>query len=134
MTHDNKPPIDLVHGIYAAFAANDIATVLAAFARDIEWITPPSLPWSAGRYRGHAGVGEYFASFATALSDARLVPERIVDCGGGGVLSLGHEHARVRATGREFTARFAHVWTFADGLVRRMEGIIDTAAIVQAFD
>ena len=125
--------IDLVSSMYGAFARGDLAAVLAGLAPDVEWVTPPTLPWSTGRYAGHAGVLAYFESFLAALDDARVEPDELRDTGAG-VVALGHERGRVRGTGRPFTARFAHVWTIEDGRVRRLEGIIDTATVRRAFE
>lgn len=38
-----------------------------------------------------------------------------------------------RAGGRDFRARFSHIWTLRNGKVIRLEGIVDTAAIARAF-
>lgn len=125
--------IETVRSIYSAFARGDVPTVMAQLAPDVEWVTPPTLPWSKGHYRGHDGVGDYFGSFMGALGDPCIDVQELVQQGDR-VISLGIERATAKSTGRSFAARFAHVWTFERGKISRMEGIIDTATVRGAFD
>ena len=125
--------IETVRTIYGAFARGDVPAVMAYLATDIEWVTPPTLPWSKGRYRGHDGVGDYFSSFIGALGDPHIDVQEVVQQGDR-VISLGVERATAKSTGRSFAARFAHVWTLESGKVTLMEGIIDTASVRGAFD
>ncbi|HZQ39082.1 MAG TPA: nuclear transport factor 2 family protein [Dehalococcoidia bacterium] len=106
--------------------------VLSAFDPAIVRHTPATLPWSRGDYHGHGGVREYFTSFLAALDEARILPNTLLACGDR-VVGLGFERARVRAAGASFAAEFAHIWTVRDGRVVRLDGIVDTAAIRQAF-
>jgi uncharacterized protein len=106
--------------------------VLAAFDAAVEWCTPATLPWSRGDYGGHAGVQEYLDSFAAHLESPQIVPRELL-AAGDRVVGLGTERARARSTGVEFAAEFAHVWTLRSGRVGRTQGIVDTAAIRDAF-
>lgn len=124
--------LTIVRGAYDAFGREDLDAVLAAFAPDIVWQTPPTLPWSRGDYQGHDGVLAYFQSFLTHLAEPHIAPDELLTCGHR-VVAVGFERARVRATGVTFAAAFAHVWTVRDGRVVRMQGIVDTATIRQAF-
>lgn len=125
--------VDLISSLYRAFANGDAPAVLASLDPEIEWRTPTALPWSRGSYRGRAGVEEYFTDFLTALEEPGIEPQRLV-ADGDTVVAIGHERATSRTTGRRFEARFAHVWTVRDDRVTSMEGIIDTAAVLQAFE
>jgi ketosteroid isomerase-like protein len=124
---------ETVAGVYEAFARGDVEAVMAAMDPEVAWVTPPTLPWSRGRYHGRDGLAEYFDGFLTALADARVEPEEFLDAGER-IVVLGHERARGAESGRRFAARFAHVWTVIDGRVARMEGVVDTATIRQAID
>jgi ketosteroid isomerase-like protein len=125
--------VGTVEAMYAEFARGELGRVLELLDPEVEWVTPPTLPWSSGSYRGREGVAEYFTSFGTALEDARVEPEELIECGDR-VVALGSERGRSRATGRAFEARFAHVLTVRDGRVVQMRGHVDTAAVVAAFE
>ena len=124
--------LTVVRSAYAAFGRGDLDAVLAVFHPEIAWLTPATLPWSRGEYHGHQGVMEYFASFLAHLEEPRIVPDELLVCGER-VVALGFERARARATGVAFAAAFAHIWTLRDGRAVRLQGIVDTAAIRQAF-
>lgn len=128
-----KDPISTVQSVYGAFARGDVPTVLGALSPDIEWVTPATLPWSAGNYRGHAGVQQYFGQFLEALASPHIEVRELL-ASEDRVVAIGIEHATARATGRSFAARFTHVWTVRDGRVVKMEGLIDTAQVRAAFD
>ena len=122
----------VVRATYAAFGRGDLDAVLAAFDPAITWLTPATLPWSRGEYHGHQGVLEYFSSFLAQLAEPRIVPDELLACGDR-VIGLGFERGRSRATGVAFAAAFAHIWTLREGRAVRLQGIVDTAAIRQAF-
>ena len=48
------------------------------------------------------------------------------------VIALGSYTGRAKATGKEFTARFAHVWTVQDGLIVRLQQCADTVQLARA--
>ena len=124
--------LDLVRATYAAFARGDLPSVLAAFAPDVRWRTPATLPWSRGDYFGHAGMLDYFDSFARHLDGPAIVPRELLEAGDR-VIALGVEQGRARSTGVAFSAEFAHIWTLRDGRAVEMQGIIDTAVVRRAF-
>ena len=126
-------PTETVERLYASFAAGDLATVLELLDPDVEWVTPATLPWSRGTYRGREDVLSYFESFGEALEGAAVVPDQILGCGDT-VVSLGHESGEARATGEAFSVPFAHVLTVRDGRVTSLRGHVDTATICAAFD
>jgi ketosteroid isomerase-like protein len=126
--------VAVVEEIYAAFARGDVPGVMSAVDPDIDWVTPPTLPWSRGAYHGRDGLAEYFASFAAALEDARVEPHELCSVAGGRVIALGVERARARATGSAFEAPFVHVFTLRHGRVTAMRALADTAAIRAAFE
>jgi ketosteroid isomerase-like protein len=125
--------MQLVASVYAAFARGDIAAVMAPMRADVEWVTPPTLPWSRGTYRGPAELAEYFDSFAAALENPQVRPHELHPLSDGRVIALGVERARARGTGATFETRFVHLWTLEDGVVTAMRGLVDTAAVQAAF-
>ena len=49
------------------------------------------------------------------------------------VVSLGHERAKVGATGKIFEGDWAHVFDFAEGKIKRVREFYDTATMAEAF-
>jgi ketosteroid isomerase-like protein len=48
-------------------------------------------------------------------------------------LEVAGAGAVLASTGAGFEARFAHLWTLADGRVSAMRGLVDTGAVQAAF-
>ena len=48
------------------------------------------------------------------------------------VVVLGHMEGRARATGRDVTVPFVHVWRMREGKVHRGQAFTDTAALSEA--
>ena len=48
------------------------------------------------------------------------------------VIALGNYTGRAKGTGKEFTARFAHVWTLQGGRIIRLQQCADTVQLVRA--
>ncbi|HVF77800.1 MAG TPA: nuclear transport factor 2 family protein [Solirubrobacteraceae bacterium] len=126
-------PTETVRRLYACFAAGDLQAVLKLLDPHVEWITPPTLPWSRGTYRGRDEVSSYFEDFGSALERPAVVPDRILDCGGV-VVALGRESGQARQTGHAFSVPFAHVLTVNAGQITSLRGHVDTATICAAFD
>jgi ketosteroid isomerase-like protein len=101
--------IDVVKGIYDAFAARDLEGALAFIAPDCE-IHLEGTARLVGRtepYRGHAGMREYFDDVERAweeltihATDFRVIP--------GSVIVMGHVTGRIAGD----PVRRAAVWTW----------------------
>lgn len=116
----------VLEGLYRAFAAGDVPSVLAAFDPRIEWTEAAGGP-TAGTYTGPDAVLEsVFTPLATEWDGFAVMPEEYVCDGDHGVV-LGTYRGSHRATGRNLEARFAHAWLLRDGRAVRFEQITDTA-------
>jgi uncharacterized protein len=109
---------ELVREGYRRFAKQDIEGVLALFSPEITW-TIPGPHGLDGTYRGHAGVGEFFAKIAQAWEELDLhVDEVLAD--GDRVVALGRHIGK--GPGGAFEVGFAHAWVIdGDQLVSFVE-------------
>lgn len=112
---------------YAAFARGDIPTVLALFAPDIVWTSPPTLPMG-GVYEGADAVVGFFQSLPEHYADLAVLPEQFIESGDD-VVVLGTIRA-VTLSGNPLKEAFVHVWTMRDGRAARFREFLDTAAIL----
>jgi ketosteroid isomerase-like protein len=126
--------VQVVQGIYRAFASRDIPAFLGALSPDVEWISPESLPYG-GTYVGPQAVGEqYFGGFMTHVGDDfRLEAERFIDAGDD-VVVVARLSGRARETGAEFDAPSLQVWSLHDGKVSALRYLIDTAQVIRAIE
>src|SRR5437763_12673609 len=123
----------VVQQIYASFKSGDIQSLLALVADDIQWQLPAieNIPF-AGKRQGRAQVAQFFASVADS-QDVLAFEPREFTAQGDKVVAQGHYRWRVKATGREFGADWAHVFTIRDGKVVGFHEYTDSAAAAAAY-
>ena len=102
--------------IYAAFNARDIDGVLGAMTDDVDW---PNA-WEGGRLRGREAVRDYWTR-QWAEIDPRVEPAAIAALPDGRVAVDVEQTVRDGAGALIGSGRVRHVYTFADGLVARMD-------------
>lgn len=129
--------VDLVRGIYDAFAAGDVAAVLGAMSPEMEWNEAENFPYADGNpYRGpDAILAGVFARLGSEWDGFAAMPDEFLDAGDT-VVVLGRYRAACKATGKTLDAQFAHVWRVGDGKAVAFQQYTDTlqAARVTAID
>ena len=120
-----------VRGVYEAFARGDIPGLLDRLDPDVEWQSPPSVPFSKGLHRGPDDVAQFFAGIVEYIAEPTFEVEELLTAGDR-VVVLGCFRGRGRESGEAFEAREAHFWKLARGKIVRHESYADTAAIVQS--
>lgn len=123
-------PLDIVRGLYAAFAAGDVPAFLAALSPDIQWCEAEGFPLADGNpYVGpDAIVQGVFARLGDHWSEFRVEPGEFA--GSGDVVTMfGRYRAVGKATGRPLDVQVAHTFWVRDGKVVRFQQMCDTAAV-----
>jgi len=118
--------LDLVRGLYAAFAAGDIPAVLGVMAPDIHWTEAEGGPYGGVSIGPEAVLQDVFMKLGGEWDGYAAVPAEFVD-GGDTVVVLGEYSGTYKATGKGFRAPFAHVWKFRDGKAASFHQHTDTA-------
>lgn len=117
---------EIIRELYAAFAKGDVPGVLAAFDPDIRWIEAQGFPYG-GTYIGpEAILTNVFAKLGSEWDGFSAVPGSFVS-DGETIIALGEYGGVYKATGRRFSAPFAHVWVVRDRKVVRFQQYTDTA-------
>jgi hypothetical protein len=78
--------------------------------------------------RGHAAVGEFFATLSSIAEITRFEPTDFL-AQGDKVVVLGDDTSLVRATGKAIDFRWVHVFTVRNGKVVAFEEIGDMSAM-----
>ncbi|MGH3787237.1 MAG: nuclear transport factor 2 family protein [Pseudonocardiaceae bacterium] len=122
---------DVVDEAYQAVAAGDIPTFLSLLDDKIEWTEAAGFPY-AGTYHGPQAVLEgVFARLGSEWDGFKVEPSQLV-AEGDDVVGLGAYSGTYKATGKSFSARFAHAWTVKDDKIVRFEQIVDSAEVNKA--
>lgn len=126
-------PLAVVQQAYACFGRGDIPELLSLLAEEVDWFVPGAamVPW-AGRWRGRAQVGGFFAAFGGSADVEQFEASEFVDSGDR-VIVLGRERIRPKSTGRVYDADWCHVWTVRNGKITVFREYTDTAAVNGAF-
>lgn len=123
--------LEVVRGMYSAFARGDIANVLAALATDLVWIEADGFP-SAGTYTSRDDVMQkVFMRLAAEWEVFNATPHEYV-CDNERVVAIGEYSGTCRATGKTFKTPFAHVWKLSGGAVVGFHQFTDTAMVQRA--
>jgi uncharacterized protein len=125
--------LEVVKGLYAAFARGDGPAVLAAMDPGIVWNEAENFPYAdRNPYVGPMTIAEgVFYRLATEWENFQAVPEEFLDAGDT-VVTMGRYRAKNKATGIPINAQFAHVWRVKDGKISNFQQYTDTAQAVNA--
>ena len=129
---DEQPAAkDTVQRLYRAVATGDVPTMLDLLDDKVEWIDAAGFPY-AGTYHGPQAVLEgVFARLASEWDGFTVEPSQFI-ADGDEVVSLGTYSGTYKATGKSFSARYAHAWTVKDGKVIRYAQVVDSAELNKA--
>ncbi len=120
--------VDLIRGLYEAFARGDVEAVLAALDEQVEWTEVDGFP-HGGTYVGkHAVLEGVFAPLGRDWDSFTADMSEFLDAGDH-VVAIGRYRGQYEPTGRSFDAEGAVVWTVRDGKVTRFRQYVDTAAL-----
>lgn len=123
--------LNVVQGVYEAFAEGNVPSVLGALSPDIVWTEAEGFPY-AGTYIGpNAVLDNVFMRLGTEWDGFAAVPDEFIDAGGT-VVVLGKYSGTYKATGKSFQANFAHVWKMQGGKAIRFVQYVDTLLVHRA--
>jgi uncharacterized protein len=118
--------LDLVRRGYEAFNRGDVEAALEFLHPEIEWHTYIVPGPGGGLYRGHDGVRELWADAKRIFGDFRNVPEEVIEVGEHVIAHVSVEGVGARS-GAAVQARIAHLYSFRDDLVARVQSFDDHA-------
>ena len=123
--------VEIVRGLYEAFAAGNIATVLDALDEGVEWTEADGFP-HGGTYVGRQAVIDgVFARIGSDWDPFVADMTEFLDAGDH-VVAIGRYCGTLRTGGADFDAEAAVVWTLRDGKVTRFRQYVDTASLQPA--
>lgn len=118
--------LEVVRGIYDAFAKGDIPAVLAALAPDVRWTEAEGGPYGGTSVGPQAVLDNVFMKLGGDWDSFAAVPAEFI-ADGDTVVALGEYSGTCKATGKGFRAPFAHVWRFRGGKAVAFQQYTDTA-------
>ena len=125
--------VQVVRGIYEAFAEGDVPAVLEKMDQSIEWNEAENYIYAdRNPYVGPQAVLEgVFTRLGSDWEGYTVAPEEFLDAGDR-VVVLGTYSGMYKATGKEVRAQFAHVWGVREGRVESFQQYTDTKQFADA--
>jgi ketosteroid isomerase-like protein len=126
----SKENVALVKGIYAGFAAGDVAAVLGRMSPSIVWNEAENFPYADGNpYVGPDAVANgVFARCISQWDGFAVAVDELLDAGDA-VVVLGRYLGTYKATGKSMRAQLAHIWRIADGKAVAFQQYADTLQV-----
>ena len=125
----DSPHVAIVRRLYEAHGNPDV--VRQVLAPDVRWEVVEGFPYSGVYVSLDAVLRDFFGRLFQDFETFIAVGSEFFESGDR-VIALGNYSGRAKATGRDFTARFAHVWTVQGGRIVRLQQCADTVQVVRA--
>lgn len=116
----SESPKAVTDRMLAAFASGDVDAILETVSDDTLWIYHGTQVIPKGQYNGKEGVRKFFTSILNGTEVLHFEPEQYIT-EGNMVVILGHEHQRVKRSGKELKQKWVQIYTLENGLIIRME-------------
>jgi ketosteroid isomerase-like protein len=126
--------VDLVRGLYEAFARGDAVTPFEVYSEDMVWdVSNARRGWLGSKpvYQGHEGVRQFWRDGLSAFGAVDLNVEELVD-GGDQVMAVIRERDVGRASGVPVETRHFAVWTVAGSKVVQLQIFDDRQQALEA--
>jgi ketosteroid isomerase-like protein len=127
----SEQSIELVKGVYGAFARGDVPAVLGAFADDVEWYEAEGMPYGGLHLGGEAVAQKVFGPITEDVDGFAVVPEEFMGSGAT-VAAVVRYTGTGKATGKALDLPVVHIWDIRDGKVARFRQFIDTVKFAEA--
>jgi ketosteroid isomerase-like protein len=124
----SKENVEMIRGVYQAFANGDVPTVVNRLDANVIWNEADGSPYADGNpYVGPDKVTQgVFMRLGGEWESFVIVPEEALDAGDT-VVMLGRYNGTFKRNGKPLNAQFTHVWRVKDGKVTGFQQYTDTA-------
>ena len=125
--------VEVVRGMYAAFAKGDILTIIGALGPEVEWWEAENFIYADGNpYVGpDAVLTGVFMRINAEWESFAVAPSQVLDAGET-IIGHGYYSGTYKQTGKQVRAQFAHFFTFRAGQVVKFQQYTDTAQFENA--
>lgn len=110
----------VVDEMFAAFVDGDVERLVATVSDDTLWIYHGTQIIPRGSFAKKNGVRTFFRNILDRTEIISFAPEQFV-AEGNVVVVLGHEHQRVKRSGRELKQQWVQIYTVENDVIIRME-------------
>lgn len=124
----SRENVQVVRGMYGAFAKGDIPQIIGALDPQVEWWEAENFIYAdQNPYIGPEAVLKgVFMRIASEWEAFAVSPTDVLDAGDV-IIGYGYYSGTYRQNGMKARAQFAHFFTFRDGKIAKFQQYTDTA-------
>lgn len=122
--------VEVVKGVYEAFARGDVPAVLGAMADDIEWHEAEGMPYGGVYHGGEAVAQNVFGPITQDILDFAVTPEEFI-ASGDTVAVVVRYTGTGKATGKQLDIPVVHVFDVRNGKIAKFRQFADTAKFLE---
>lgn len=122
----------VVDRMFTAFAKGDEEAFVGTVSDDTVWIYHGTQVIPKGIFEGKEGVRAFFKSIVEKMDMLHFQPKEFI-VEKNKVAVLGHEHQRVKRSGKELKQQWVQIYTVENGLIMKMEEFA-TSQVVNSGD
>jgi uncharacterized protein len=124
--------VDVIQGIWEAFARGDLDRAATHFADDAVLVAADPLPWG-GTHVGPEGFRDFADLLGGQFKDMKARPLKVLGSDDNHVTVLAHTSGRTRA-GKPLEVDVLWLYQLRDGRVVSAHSFADTVTILEALD
>ncbi len=122
--------VEVVKGVYAAFARGDVPAVLGAFTDQIEWYEAEGMPYGGLHRGGEAVAQNVFGPITEDVEGFAVTPEELM-ASGDSVAAVVRYTGTGKVTGKPLDLTAVHVMDVEGDKIARFRQFIDTAKFAE---
>ncbi|WP_282135371.1 ester cyclase [Seonamhaeicola maritimus] len=128
--------VEIIDGMYKAFAKGDIPNVLSALDPNIVWNEAENFPYADNNpYIGpDAVLNGVFARVGGDWDNFTLVDLKLHDMSNNYVLATGRYQGKYKKNGASINAQMSHLWQLKDGKAISFQQMVDTKHVSEAIN
>lgn len=111
---------EVVDKMFVVFASGDVEKFVDTVSEDTVWIYHGTQLIPAGVFEKKEGVRTFFTNIMERTEIILFEPQHFI-VEGNTVVVLGHEHPRVKRSGRELKQKWVQIYTVENDLITKME-------------
>lgn len=120
----------VVENMFVAFSSGDVENFVSTVSNDTIWIYHGTQIIPNGIFEGKEGIRKFFKNILNSTEILAFEPQQYI-VEGNTVVVLGHEHQKVKRSGRELKQKWVQIYTVENGLITRMEEFAASEEVVK---
>ena len=123
---------EVIQALFAAYAARDVRAMMGCLDDSVRWTEAEGFPYAGTHVGPKAVLDNVWMRMGTEWGDWEVRPDDTIIVEGERVARAGTYSGTYKATGKSFSARFAHIFEVRNGKIIRFEQFVDSAKVNEA--